>query len=202
MEGAGGVAGTLQPFRVLPVSSNYVNLDSGPAARVRWSGLDTVGGCMPGDPSMKLSIAFVSSLPAEHYHQLEALLFFNEGQSRVRHGIVTAINRYGPPEIAVEGKSLRVRVAGPSEAQCLFAVEREGKTTRPVGLILYIRDSFERITVLHLVVAKAYAAGGPRARYNLLLRLVQAVKRVARRTSGIRHVELLYSQTRPRAVYA
>lgn len=151
---------------------------------------------------MKLSIAFVSSLPVEHYHQLEALLFFNEGQSRVRHGIVTAINRYGPPEIAVEGKSLRVRVAGPSEAQCLFAVEREGKITRPVGLILYVRDSFERITVLHLVVAKAYAAGGPRARYNLLLRLVQAVKRVARRTSGIRHVELLYSQTRPRAVYA
>jgi hypothetical protein len=73
-------------------------------------------------------------------------------------------------------------------------VEREGKVSRPVGLILYVRDSFERITVLHLVVAEAYAAGGPHAKYNLLLRLVQAVKRVARCTSGIRHVELVYSQ--------
>jgi hypothetical protein len=157
---------------------------------------------MPADSSNMRQIAFVSSLPAAHNHQLEALLFFNERQARVRHGIVTAIDRYGPPEIVVEGSSLRVRVAGPSETQCLFAIEREGKVSRPVGVILYVRDSFERITVLHLVVAEAYAAGGPCAKYNLLLRLVQAVKRVARCTSGIRHVELLYSQNRPRAAYA
>jgi hypothetical protein len=147
-------------------------------------------------------IAFVSTLPAEHYHQLEVLLFFNGRQHRVRKGIETAIDRYGTPEIVAEGKSLRVCVGGPSDAQCLFAVEREGKMSRPVGVILYMRDSFERITVLHLVVAEPYAVGGPRAGYNLLLRLVQAVKRVARCTSGIRHVELVYSQNRLRAAYA
>ena len=147
-------------------------------------------------------IAFVSTLPAEHYHQLEVLLFFNGRQHRVRKGIETSIDRYGTPEIVVEGKALRVQVGGPSDAQCLFAVEREGKTSRPVGVILYVRDSFERITVLHLVVAEPYAVGGPRASYNLLLRLVQAVKRIARCTSGIRHVELVYSQNRPRAAYA
>ena len=147
-------------------------------------------------------ITFVSTLSAEHYHQLEVLLFFNGRQHRVRKGIETAIDRYGSPEIVAEGKSLRVKVSGPSDAQCLFAVEREGKMSRPVGVILYVRDSFERITVLHLVVAEAYAVGGPRATYNLLLRLVQAVKRVARCTSGIRHVELVYSQNRPRAAFA
>lgn len=159
-------------------------------------------GPLTGDTRITRQIAFVSSLPAEHQHQLEVLLFFNGRQHRVRKGIETAIDRYGPPEIVVDGNALRVRVAGPSEAQCLFAVERDGKVSRPVGLILYVRDSFERITVLHLVVDEAYAVGGPRAKYNLLLRLVQAVKRVARCTSGIRHVELLYSQNRPRAVFA
>ena len=148
------------------------------------------------------SISFVSTLPAEHYHQLEVLLFFNGRQHRVRKGIETAISRYGAPEIVADGKQLRVQVGGETGAQCLFAVEREGKTSRPVGLILYLRDSFERITVLHLVVAEAYAVGGPRAGYNLLLRLVQAVKRVARCTAGIRHVELVYSEERPRAAYA
>ena len=130
------------------------------------------------------------------------MLFFNGSQHRVRKGIETAIDRYGPPEIVTEGKTIRVRVGGQTDAQCLFAIEREGKQPRPVGVILYVRDSFERITVLHLVVAEAYAVGGPRAGYNLLLRLVQAVKRVARRTTGIRHVELLYSQDRPRAAFA
>jgi hypothetical protein len=147
-------------------------------------------------------VAFVSSLPAEHYHQLEALLFFNGRQHRVRKGIETAISRYGAPEIVTAGKTLRVQVGGQTDAQCLFAVERDGKLSRPVGVILYVRDSFERITVLHLVVAEAYAAGGPRAGYNLLLRLVQAVKRIARRTVGIRHVQLVYSEDKPRAAYA
>ena len=55
-------------------------------------------------------IAFVSSLPEEHYHQLEALLFFNGRQHRVRKGIETAIDRYGAPEIVTTGKQLRVRV--------------------------------------------------------------------------------------------
>jgi len=147
-------------------------------------------------------ITFVSNLPDEHYHQLEALLFFNGRQHRVRKGIETAIDRYGAPEIVSERRSLRVQVGGETHAQCLFAVERDGKDSRPVGVVLYVRDSFERITVLHLVVGEAYAVGGPRAGYNLALRLVQAVKRVARRTSGIRHVELLYSQDKARAAYA
>jgi hypothetical protein len=155
-----------------------------------------------GEAAITRQTTFVSSLPAEHYHQLEALLFFNGRQNRVRKGIETAIDRYGAPEIVTEGNSVRVRVGGQTDAQCLFAVEREGKQSRPVGVILYVRDSFERITVLHLVAAETYTVGGPRASYNLALRLVQAVKRVARRTTGIRHVELLYSQDRPRAAFA
>ena len=86
--------------------------------------------------------------------------------------------------------------------QCLFAIEKRGETSRPVGLVLYTRDSFERITIMHVVVAEEYAAGGPFADQHLLLRLVQAVRRVARRTSGIREVEVLYAQGRPRNIAA
>jgi len=143
-------------------------------------------------------IVFVSSLPVEHYSQLESVLFFNRRQSQVRPGIEDASARYGPPEIVADSHGLRVRVSGPVEAQCLFALERDGRGSRPVGLILYTRDSFERITVMHIVVAEQYAAGGPLAGQHLLLRLVQAVRRVARQTAGIRHVELLYAQRRVR----
>lgn len=144
-------------------------------------------------------VTFTSSLPQEHHRQLEALLFFNGRQDKVRRGIVDAIDRYGAPEIVSDARGLRVRVAGPAEAQCVFAIEHLDRLSRPVGVILYTRDSFERITIMHLVVAEPYAAGGPHAREQLLLKLVQAVRRVARRTSGIRHVQLLYSQSRERA---
>lgn len=147
-------------------------------------------------------LAFVSSLPQVHHQRLESLLFFNRRQDKVRPGIELAIDRYGPPEIVSDTHGLKVRVAGPVEVQCLFAVEKRGKVSRPVGLVLYTRESFERITIMHLVVAEEYAAGGPFADQHLLLRLVQAVRRVARRTSGIRQVEVLYAQSRPRNVAA
>lgn len=168
------------------------------AARVRVAAASQ-GKCMVAQSKVVRDIVFLSSLPQENHFQLESLLFFNRQQDKVRPGIVDAIARYGAPEIVPGANGLKVRVAGPVEVQCLFAVERRDGQNRPVGLILYTRDSFERITVMHLVVAEEYAAGGPRADQHLLLRLVQAVRRVARRTSGIRHVELLYSQSRLRA---
>lgn len=151
---------------------------------------------------MSQEIRFVSRLPAAQYAQLEALLFFNGRQERVRSGIVAAIERYGTPEIVETDGTLRVRLAGMSDAQCLFAVEGANGHGRPVGLVLYIRDSFERITVIHMSVAEQFAAGGSRAGEHLLFRMVQAVRRVARRTAGIERVELLYSKDRLRQAFA
>jgi hypothetical protein len=144
-------------------------------------------------------IAFVSRLPREHRQLLEMLLFFNRGQGRVRSGIVAAIERFGAPEIVEQDSSLRVRVAGSAEVQSLFAIERTGDLIRPIGVVVYVRDSFERITVLHMVVAEEFAADGLYGDQHLPLRLVHAVRRIARCTSGIRHIELLYSQRRLRA---
>jgi hypothetical protein len=144
-------------------------------------------------------IAFVSRLPREHRQLLETLLFFNRGQGRVRSGILAAIERFGAPEILEQDASLRVRVDGSAEVQSLFAVERTGDLIRPIGVVVYVRDSFERITVLHMVVAEEFAAAGLYGDQHLPLRLVHAVRRIARRTSGIRHIELLYSQRRLRA---
>jgi hypothetical protein len=147
-------------------------------------------------------IAFVSRLPRDHRQLLETLLFFNQRQGRVRSGILAAIERFGAPEIVEHDGALRVRVAGTTEVQSLFAVERSGELMRPIGVVVYVRDTFERITVLHMVVAEQYAAGGLHGEQSLPLRLVHAVRRIARRTSGIRHVELLYTHRRLRAAVA
>ncbi len=144
-------------------------------------------------------IAFVSRLPRDHRQLLETLLFFNRGQDRVRSGILAAIERFGAPEVVEHDGGLRVRVAGAAEVQSLFAIERTGDLTRPIGVVVYVRDTFERITVLHMVVAEEYAAGGLHGEQYLPLRLVHAVRRIARRTSGIRRVELLYTHRRLRA---
>jgi len=145
---------------------------------------------------MSYRITVKSRLPAPMRGQLEALLFFNSGQHRIRQEIEATIERYGLPELIDDRGWLHVQVAGIPEVQCLFAVHEEDGRARPVGVVVYVRDSFERITVLHVGVASDYAFGGPYSGERVLHRLMQQIRQVARRTSGIRHVEVAYRRSR------
>jgi hypothetical protein len=149
---------------------------------------------------MTRHVTFTSRLPLADRGALEALLFFNSGQHQVRDGIEVAIRHYGPPEIVEQGDSLRVQVSGLSEVQTLFAVAHHGTLQRPVGAVVYVRETVERFTIVHLVVAEDFAAGGPNAAEHVLLRLLQEIRRVARRTGGIREIELAYRCERLRSL--
>jgi hypothetical protein len=155
-----------------------------------------------GQMRMPYQITVKSRLPAAMRGQLEALLFFNSGQHRMRHAIQATIERYGVPELIEDRGWLRVQVAGVPEVQTLYAVHEEDGRARPVGAIVFVRDSFERITVVHVGVADDYAFGGRYAGERVLPRLLQQIRQVARRTSGIRHVEVAYSRNRLRAATA
>jgi hypothetical protein len=151
---------------------------------------------IPRTPAPKVCVT--SRLPAHMRDHLEALLFFNARQHRMRHEIEQTIERFGIPEIVEQNGWLRVQVAGLPEVQSLFAVHEDGSRVRPVGAVIYVRDAFERLTVVHIGVADEFALGGIYSSERVLLRLLQEIRRVARRTSGIRHVELAYSRSRPR----
>lgn len=146
---------------------------------------------------MTYEITVKSRLPATMRGQLEALLFFNQGQHRIRQAIEATIERYGAPEVIEDCGSLRIQVAGVPDAQTLFAIHEEGGLARPVGVVVYVRDSFERITVVHVSVAGDYAFGGLYAGERVLPHLLQQIRQVARRTSGIRLVEVAYRRNRP-----
>ena len=154
------------------------------------------------------AIVFASSVPAVHRGSLELLVYFNAVQSRVVDGIVDAVKRFGPLEIAADGERLRVRVSGLPEAQCLFAVESQ--TGRPVGVAVFARSDFQHMIVVHLGIAAEFAAGGKRASEQLLLRLLRELRRSGRRIKGVRRFELLYSgraralrmRTEQTAIYA
>jgi hypothetical protein len=143
-----------------------------------------------------------SRLPASMRAQLEALLFFNAGQHRMREAIAATIERYGLPELIEDGGWLRIDVAGGRGVQTLYAVHEENGRERPVGVIVYARDALDHITVLHVGVARDYAAGGWHAGERVLQRMMQHIRDVARRTSGVRHVAVAYRENRLRSATA
>ena len=148
----------------------------------------------PGRPSSRF--LFSSCLPTQQRAALEQLLFFNEHQSRVRGALREVIERWGCHEVVEEDGFLRVGLAGRAGVQCLFVSQPRAGSLQPLGVALYLRDAADRIAVLHLSLAPAYAAGGIHAEANLLGCLMREVKRVARRTAGIRKLSVAYRALR------
>ena len=143
---------------------------------------------------MSDKIRLTSRLPAANRDALEALLFFNVRQHALRQQIEATIERFGIPEIIEQDGWLRVSVAGLPDVQCLYAVR--GERDDPVGAVIYTRDAVDRIMVVHLSVASDASlnlAGGGRV---VLYRLLAQIRRVARCTTGVRHVEVAYRARR------
>ncbi|MCX7057446.1 MAG: hypothetical protein WCH32_01790 [Pseudomonadota bacterium] len=151
---------------------------------------------------MAYQIKVKSRLPALMRGQLETLLFFNARQHRKREEIAATIARYGLPELVDDRGWLRVQVAGNPDVQTLYAVHEEDGRARPVGVIVYLRDGQDLITVLHVGVADDYGAGGRYASERVLQQLMQHIRQVARRTAGISHVAVAYRASRLRTATA
>lgn len=137
---------------------------------------------------MHESIVITSTLALEQRPALEELLFFNANQHRVRNGIEHSIEAYGAPEIHAQDGALRIRI-GNLGVQSLFAVSAAG---RPVGVAVFVHLTDERFVVLHLGVAPGLDAAARNS--TILLKLMHEIRRLARRTHGVNHIELVYTQ--------
>ena len=155
-------------------------------------------GTGPEQLHMREPVTFASKVAIEHRQALERLLFFNGCQHRVAEGIVDVIDRFGSPEIQVDGEWLRVQVSELSSGvQSLFAVE--ATTGRPIGVAVYMRADLEHVSVLHIGLSEEYCAGGERASLKLLLRMMKEIRRSSRRVKGVRRLNVLYGEQRARA---
>jgi hypothetical protein len=158
------------------------------------------------DPASALPVPFgaadadlkvTSQIDARWHAVLERLLFFNGQQHTVRARVAAAIEKYGALQISEDRGSLRLRLERLPEAQTLYCVLPDG---RPIGCIVYSRDSADRFLVLHVAVEPAFSARGRLADGDVLLRMVGAVRAAARRTRGVQRVDLLYAAGRMRSL--
>lgn len=143
---------------------------------------------------MTRPFAITSRLGAEHRAALEELLFFNRLQGAVRTRIEATIDRYGLPQLVVREGAVRIELAGVPEVQSLFAVLPTGSAGTPIGVAVFLRESEERFVIVHVGVAEKYSAAGGRANQHVFFHLLNAIRDAARRTRGVRHIDLFYGQ--------
>jgi hypothetical protein len=139
-------------------------------------------------------IFFTSLLGNEYRAGLEELMFFNPQQGKVKTGIVASIERYGLPQIFLDGKFLRVKVQEFSEVQTLFALDGRADVSKLVGVVVYVRTNVETITILHIGVDEQYSISGLHAGEMLVVRMIAQLREIARRIKGIRSLVLIYGK--------
>jgi hypothetical protein len=150
-------------------------------------------------PFDEYTLTFSDVLPSVMQFQLEALLFFNAGQHQLRREIEATIERYGIPELSLGEQGLTVTLGGYPEAKVLFAIQHsEGGRQRPVGFIIYARDRYDQLNVMHVGVAPDHVNGALYGSQRVLSRLLKEIRGEARNTSGVRAVSFAYHGTQVR----
>lgn len=146
-------------------------------------------------PLEPLDVRFASSLPGEYRAALEKLVFAHPLQGRMRLSILDNIHAHGVPRIA-GADALRVEIERIPAVQNLFVLAETGSRANLLGFVLYTRaDDF--LDILFLAVRQAFTAGGRLARFGLTYRIMDELKRIARRVRGVAGVRLRYRRCPP-----
>jgi hypothetical protein len=123
--------------------------------------------------------------------EVEALFFFNPGQSSHSEGIRSAVLREGMPEIV--GTSEKIWIEIPSVGtQCLFACDTGVDPVRAIGVALYSRPTVDTILINHLAVDSDYTYPGRNAALAVTTCLVDRIMEIAGKVKGVRRVQLPY----------
>lgn len=139
------------------------------------------------------TLFFSSVLHPRYYSDLEALMFFNPQQGKVRNAVSQLVERYGNPKIVEENGSLRFQIGSPSIAQTLFCFDRQDEGEL-IGAVVYIREPKEHLAIVHLAVKADYSLAGCYRDRQLVLHLIQKVRSVGARIKGVEFLEILYDR--------
>lgn len=171
------------------MEANPLHIEAAPVGGNRFNCNQTSTSCR----CKFMNLVFSSKALKHCRSAVEDLLFFNPRQFRVRDGILDSLEKFGHPRVEETAGGLSVKVEN-SEAQTLFAVDRDRLNDAPIGLVVFLRTSPDEVAIMHLAVHPDYALQGRLADLGLGIILLEKVKEIVSRIVGVRRVTLQYRQ--------
>jgi len=127
-----------------------------------------------------------------HMKDLENLLFFNKNQKNYSKQIDKSVTRFGYPRIILDDKRIRVEIEGIEGTQNLFIFDADGDDSSLLGVLIYYRQSIEKITILHIAVVEDCSANGKYAQEFITMRLINRLKEDSAKIKGIELLSFAY----------
>lgn len=140
-----------------------------------------------------VNLVFSTKVQKKSREAVENLFFLNPRQHRVRDGIIDALEKFGQPRLREKDDNIYLQI-GDRDAQTLFAFDKQRASADPIGVVIYLRNSFPEIVIVHLAVQPDYALQGSHAGLGVGITLVEKVKEIASQIVGVRKIVLHYRQ--------
>ncbi|HED36452.1 MAG TPA: hypothetical protein ENJ08_19825 [Gammaproteobacteria bacterium] len=139
-------------------------------------------------------LRYTSTLNTKYCEDLERLMFFNPGQQTALAAIVDSLETFGSPSVYTDNELLRVKVEKLDEVQTLYALNDDVLA----GVLVYSRTLLERLTVIHIAVDQKYSSHGKYSSSMLVLRMLELLRKNARRIKGVETIRVMCSDNQIR----
>lgn len=137
-----------------------------------------------------------SALPLTYRDELERLFFFNRKQRRIASRITQSVVEYGKPVLVEKLNEIILCVPTNPAVQTVYILDGDPPEAALLGVLLYARTSFERVTVLHVAFhehcSRLFKQEGINVPLMAISRLLDGFKRI----QGLQELTIFYSNTK------
>jgi hypothetical protein len=135
---------------------------------------------------------FKSKISADYREDLESLFYFNRNQWRYASKITQSIEEYAKPVVAEEGDELSLVFENRDLGQTLHVFDGDGPAPNLIGVIMYVRDSEKKITIVHIAMHERCKTIYRNDGINITSIVIDEVFTIFKKIKGVEKVRIYY----------
>lgn len=135
---------------------------------------------------------FTSKLDARYREDLDSLFYFNRNQWRYVDRINQSITDYSKPVVVEEDGEVALVFKDRKIGQTLHIMDSDEEDATLIGVVMYVRDSIDRVTIVHLVLHENCKIIYKQDKINILGIVLDKVLRLITKLKGVETVRIYY----------
>lgn len=139
-----------------------------------------------------IEIHFKSKIDPEYRDTLERIFFFNGNQKKYAARITQSVSEYSKPVIAQQDGKIALKFEDKKMGQTLHIFDGDYPGSNLIGVLMYVRDSQKRITIVHLALhercKKIFCVDGVNVASVVIKKLFSIFKQI----KGVERIRIYY----------
>jgi len=141
----------------------------------------------------EVKIRLQSKLGIEYRDDLERLFFFNHNQKSYASRITESVSEYAKPKLFEDYNEVSLEFEQRDLGQTLYIFDDDDISPELVGVLMYVRDSVEQITIVHIAMHEHCKIIFKKEAVNIVKIVLDEVFNVLSKIKGLERIRIYYS---------